>query len=267
METRRLKNIAILILLLLNALLLFLMVYQNEQGRRVARDAADELNALFAAEELSLSEKIDPTMEPLSPLLPIRKTETSSEIAAFLLGEVISEQSEGGGIFSYISRFGTVQFRSGGGFDTVRFVRPIEDADAFVREFCDMFGYADLSGTIAKGNGSVTAVKYIAGVPVYGCTVTLTFEGGYLTGVVGAYVDSDDAETDTREHLSCMSALIRFFDFRREEGVVCSEIKDVQCVYQLQSTGGTPQLQPLWVIETDTYSYLVDGFTGAVTRK
>ena len=267
METRRLKNIAILILLLVNAFLLFLLAYQELQARRVEREAMSELVHLFATEELELSSRADLLLESLVPLSPVRSAETEAQIAAFFLGESVAEQSEGGGIVSYTSSVGTIQFRSNGGFDTMRFMRPVEDVDAFVQDFCSKFDYGDIVGSAENGSGSYTAVKEIDSVSVYGCTVTLTFRDGYLVGAVGAHVDANDAQADNSNYLSCMSALVRFFDHRRAQGVVCSAIESVQCVYRLQSSGGTPQLVPLWVVETDTYTYLVDGITGDVSRK
>lgn len=267
METRRLKNIAILILLLLNALLLLVLIYQDVQGEKVKREAVDAMAALFAAEDLSFARDADPTIESLSPLLPVRQSEAEGKLASFLLGETITGQSEGGGIVSYSAQAGILQFRSSGSFDSVRLRRPVADADGFVQEFCNVFGYADPDGTIVDGSGKVTIEKRIALVPVYGCTVTLTFENGFLTSVVGAYVDTDNAQADAREHLTCMSAMLRFFDYRRAEGVVCSVIEEIWCAYQLQNAGGTPQLRPIWVVETDTHAYLVDGLTGEVSRK
>lgn len=265
METKRLKNIAILILLLLNVFLVILLVYQDLQTRRVDRAAVNELRSLFAAEELTLSNEVDPMLDAFAPIVPVRSTETEAEIAAFLLGQAVSAHSEGGGIFSYTSEFGSVQFRSGGGFDAARLAYPVEDPTEFTRLFCEKFGYGDLQGDLSDG-GSYTAVKYIDAVPVYGCTVTFTFRDGCLVSVAGAYVDHRDAQEDKQDYLQCMSALIRFFDYRREEGVVCSVIESVQCVYQLQSNLGSPRLCPLWVVETDTYTYLVDGLTGEVSR-
>ena len=55
METRRLKNIAILILLLLNAFLLLLLGYQYLQAEEAARDTREQLSVLFASQELELS--------------------------------------------------------------------------------------------------------------------------------------------------------------------------------------------------------------------
>lgn len=266
METKRLKNIAILILLLVNAFLLFLVIYQDVQTRRVQKEAADQLYALFASEELTLSSEVDLMGRVLTPLLPVRETEMEAEIAEFLLGDTVSSQSEGGGIISYSSQHGTVQFRSGGGFDTVRFVRPVDDPKVFFESFISEFGYSDMGGEVMNGSGSYTAVKYISSVPVYGCTVTFTFEDSCLVAAAGAYVDQRNMDEDTQDSLECVSALISFFDYRREEGAICSTIESVECVYRLQNTRGVPQLCPLWVVETDTYTYLVDGLSGEVSR-
>lgn len=267
METKRLKNIAILILLLLNAFLLFLLIYQDMQGKRAQQAAVGEMKTLFAAEGLTITQDSVRPGDAL-PLLDLaRRAESEAEIAEFLLGTAVEAQSEGGGIYGYSVEGATVRFRSGGGFDTVRLMRPVEDAEVFMRQFCARFGYEEITGEAVDGTGKLTAMRYADGVPVYGCTVAMTFENGVLVGALGAHIDTDDASEAGDEPLDCMSALVRFFDFRREAGVVCSEIRSVKCVYQLQSTAGSPRLLPVWVVETDTYTYIVDGVSGAVSRK
>ena len=59
METYRLKNIAILILLLLNGCLLLLLGYQNLQAMRAETDTAGQLEALYAANQLKLGSGVD----------------------------------------------------------------------------------------------------------------------------------------------------------------------------------------------------------------
>lgn len=267
METRRLKNIAILILLLLNGFLLLLLGYQELVGLHAEQEAMAELKVLFASEELTLDLESSSVGRSLSPLTLARKMESEASIAAFLLGETASMRSEGGGIYSYSTNTGTVQFRLGGGFDTVRFSRPVEDAQTFVRQFCDKFGYEDISGELVNGSGSLTATQYVARVPIFGCEVTLTFENGSLVSAAGAHIDLGDAQTEREEPLSGVSVLARFFDHRNREGIVCREVNGLMCVYQLQSGSDLPRLLPVWIVETDTYSYLVDGMTGRVSRK
>jgi len=119
METKRLKNIAILILLLLNGFLLALLGYQELQAVQASRTAKEELEALFTTEELTLSFDSGVMEQSLSPLTLTRQMETEGRIAAFILGEVVPSESQGGGIHGYQTELGAVQFRAGGGFDTV----------------------------------------------------------------------------------------------------------------------------------------------------
>ena len=266
METRRLKNIAILILLLLNAFLLLLLGYQDMQARNVEREAVERLEALFATEGLSLKMDERDLGEVLTALTLARKTESEASIATFLLGEPAPVFSEGGGIYSYTTDAGTVQFRSGGGFDTVRFSRSVGNAQEFVRLFCDKFGYEDITGDLVDGTGSVTATQYVARVPILGCEITMVFEDHCIVSAAGAHIDLSDAKIERGETLSNISALMRFFDYRRQEGVVCSEINSLQCVYQL-NTGSSSRLLPVWIVETDIYRYLVDGISGEIMRE
>ena len=116
-ETYRLKNIAILILLLLNGFLLLLLGYQYLQARRSETDTAGQLQALYEANELKLSLQIDLEEQSLTPLNLTRRSETERAIASWLLGSDAASASQGGGIYSYEGDHGTIQFRAGGSFD------------------------------------------------------------------------------------------------------------------------------------------------------
>ena len=119
-ETYRLKNIAILILLLLNGFLLLLLGYQYLQARRSETDTAGQLQALYEANELKLSLQIDLEEQSLTPLNLTRRSETERAIASWLLGSDAASASQGGGIYSYEGDHGTIQFRAGGSFDGSR---------------------------------------------------------------------------------------------------------------------------------------------------
>ena len=86
METYRLKNIAILILLLLNAFLLTLLGYQHMQSRHSDSDPAEQLRVLFPGNQLSLADSVDPLQPVLSPMTLSRNTETEADMADMLLG-------------------------------------------------------------------------------------------------------------------------------------------------------------------------------------
>ena len=266
METRRLKNIAILILLLLNAFLLLLLGYQYLQAEEAARDTREQLSVLFASQELELSAQADLSQSPLSPLVLSRHQEGEAAMAESLLGGPVTVASQGGGIVTYTGEAGSIQFRSGGGFDGGELTRDVEDAAGFVREFCQNYGYKDVDIQLTGGDGSVTAQQYVAGVPIAGCGLTLMFQDGMLTAVSGAHISLEGAATEESEPLNCVTALVRFLDYRRAAGVVCSRVEDISCVYQLQSSPSSLRLVPLWRIDTDTYAYYVDCASGSVVR-
>lgn len=267
METRQLKNIAILILLLLNGFLLVLLGYQDLQAMQASRKAAEEMKDWFASEELVLALSSDVLEDSLAPLTLSRQMDRESRVAAFLLGQAPPAENQGGGINSYRSSVGTVQFRAGGGFDTVQLNLPVGDIRAYTEQFCDRLDYEDVTYQTENNVTTVTAMQYVAGVPIFGCNLTLRFEGGHLTYAAGAHIDLGDAVTDSVDYLDCVSALVRFLDYRRNAGIVCSEVRGVRCVYQLNSTATPPRLLPVWEVETDTYIYLVDGISAQVTRK
>ena len=150
METYRLKNIAILILLLLNGFLLLLLGYQYLQARRAETDTAGQLQALYEANELKLSVQIDLEEQSLTPLNLSRRSETERAIASWLLGSEAAAASQGGGIYSYEGDHGTIQFRSGGSFDGSRLTLPVDDITEFCRQFCQQFGYEDLQFQVQK---------------------------------------------------------------------------------------------------------------------
>ena len=266
METFRLKNIAILILLLLNAWLLVLLGYQYLQTRQADSGVEESLRALYESGGLALDPSADLLEEAMPPLTLSRRVETEAQMASALLLEEAEAVSQGGGIYSYSAGTGTIQFRSGGSFDGTDLRCPADNPAEFAQSFCGRFGYAELVLQEDEGEVAVTAVQHLLGVPVYGCGLTLRFEDGFLTAVSGSHVSSEDAVTEPGEQLSCATALLRFLDFRAAAGVVCSEVRTVRCVYELQSSSAALRLRPLWQIDTDTYRYFVDCASGAVTR-
>ena len=264
METYRLKNIAILILLLLNVCLLLTLGYQKLQSMQMESRTAEQLRELYQASQLSLGTEIDLFQQPLGPLTLSRKAATEQDIASALLGGETTAASQGGGIYSYEAASGTIQFRAGGSFYGVRLHVPVSDIRTFAEDFCRRFGYEAPAVQQENGSGSAVAGQMVSGVSVANCGVELYFEDGILTSVTGAHVSLEDAAIEPGERMTCVTALVKFLDYRNASGVVCSEVVDARCVYQLQGTS-IARLLPAWEIETDTYIYYVDCETGEIS--
>lgn len=263
METYRLKNIAIVILLLLNACLLLMVGYQNLQSLRTEQRAEEQLRELYQASQLSLAGNFDLSQPPLDALALSRQAETEQSIASALLGGEAVSTSQGGGIYSYETEHGSIQFRAGGSFYGSRLDVPVEDPEEFSKDFCRRFSYEAPQFQLTDGSGSVYAGQLLGGVQVSNCAVELFFEQGRLTSVAGAHVTLENAAAEPGEQMTCITALVKFLDYRNASGVVCSEVTDVRCVYQLQNASAL-RLAPAWSIETDTYTYYVDCETGEV---
>lgn len=267
METYRLKNIAILLLLLLNGSLLLLVGYQQLQERRTEQETAQRLWELCEASQLALSGSLDLTSPPLPTLVLSRQAETEQAMASCLLGSGAAAASQGGGIYSYEAASGSIQFRAGGSFYGSRLAVPVDDVETFCQDFFRQFGYADAQFQVEEGTGTVTASQKAGGVSVSGSGVTLSFEEGVLESVTGSHVSLDSASADTlAAEMTCVTALVRFLDYRNASGAVCSEVRDIHCVYQLLGAA-SPRLVPVWQIDTDTNTYYVDCLTGEITGK
>lgn len=267
METYRLKNIAIVLLLLLNGSLLLLVGYQSLQERRAEREAAQRLRELCAASQLDLDSGLDLTRQPLSALVLSRRAETEQAMASCLLDGEAAASSQGGGIYSYETDAGSIQFRAGGSFYGSRMAVPVEDAESFCQAFFRQFGYEEPHFLLEDGTGSVTAVQKVGGVDVSGSGVSLTFQEGTLVSVTGSHVGLESASPEAGgAEMTCVTALVRFLDYRNASGAVCSEVRDVHCIYQFHGAAA-PRLLPVWQIDTDTNTYFVDCQTGEVTGR
>ena len=266
METYRLKSIAIVFLMLLNGCLLLMVGYQELQALRTERRAEERLRELYQASQLALGEEVELSQQPLGALSLSRHAASEQAIAAALLGGETASTSQGGGIYSYEAARGAIQFRAGGSFYGVRLDLPVEDIEEFARDFCQRFGYDSPRLQLENGSGSVVAGQLAGEVSVANCGVELYFEEGRLTSVSGAHVSLENAASEPGEKMSCITALVKFLDYRNASGAVCSAVLDARCVYQLQGAS-SPRLLPVWEIRTDTYTYYVDCETGEVSGK
>ena len=265
MESRRLKNIIILILALLNVCLLASLAIRVSAEHASRRQAREQLVSLFAAAGVSLDADLISNETPPSSLTLIRDETEEQSLAAYLLGGTPVRTDQGGGIFGYTEERGAAQFRSNGSFDAVC-DRPLKDLTDYFQEFCDTYGYEELAISLEDGTGTVTAVQYYQDYPVIGCTVTFTVEGGVLKRAIGTHLpDSGATPVAGEEPLSALSALAAFLNTIRE-GAVGTAVTDLYLCYELQSTTtALMTLAPAWCVVTDTASYYVNCITGAVS--
>ena len=266
MESYRLKNIVILILLILNLFLFVLLVHYRFQSERTRQSMLEELSELFTANAISLSEDLDLDTTPLASLSVQRNLDTEGAIASMILGESTTAEHQGGGIYSYTGTYGTIHFRSSGNFDyNPATPQPVADPLDFCETFCETYGYRQ-TGTFSGDSGTYTATQYLGEYPIYNSTVSFQFRSGGLISLSGSYVSTaNPAATPTS--LTAVDALMQLLDYRNETGIVCNSIQDIVPVYELQSgPSASQQLAAKWQITADAYQYYVDCTTGDIIR-
>lgn len=266
MKASRLKTIVIVILLLVNAFLLFLLLSRRAEQTQAYERTVEQLCELFARSGVSFDRALLPENSDVYALSPERSSTREMAFAKALLGGEPSLLDSGGGISRYSSSLGSCSLRSGGTVDAM-LSRPLDDAAQFSRELFRSFGYEEVSSSLSGGSGSVTGMRRGKNGPIYNAALTLTFSDSTLTGVSGTFL-SDLDEGRRTDGLDAISALVHFLDYCGVSGVVCTEVSALDSGYLLQSSASAPlRLIPVWRITTDVNNYYVNCKTGEVTRE
>ena len=269
MNTARLKNIVIIILLLANAFLLVLLTSRRAEEHSAYERSLEQLSKLYRTNGIALDKTlIERAAAELLSVEPARDPAAEQSLAEGIIGSVSSIDS-GGGIYRYYNAddpgSGFCLIRSGGAVEAT-LNRPVDDPEEFCSDLCAPYGYL-LYETLNDGRSTtVTAHRLLNELEVFNCSLSFSFTGGTLKSVSGLFLPpvSTDAETTP---LDVVTALVRFLDYRSSAGVVCTEIVSLSGGYLLQSTTSAPlQLVPVLRVETDVYSYYVNAVTGEVTR-
>ena len=267
MDAYRLKNITILILVILNLFLLGIWGRHLWQDRSSQRRMEQELRQFCSDQGLHLAEDIDLVPPPHASLSLNRSLEAEAQMAAFILEEEVAAQDEGGGIYSYTGRLGTVRFRSNGTFSYTPRNHPVSSSEAMSNSFCDTFGYDITLRNHSEQEEILTATQIADGKSVYNSFVTFLFTDGKLTSLSGTYISPTDSTILRENTVTRTTALVRILDYLLPSGMIFSELVSIHPVYELQSTAASPlQLAAKWEITTDTGRFYVDCSTGAITR-
>lgn len=265
MKTSRLKSTVIVILVLANAFLLVLLISRRAQERGARERTVTQLVQLYTANGVELSPTLVSTEEARHPSVdPARDLDAEAAFAEALLGPCTVEDV-GGGIYRYVSGGSQCLLRASGAIEAA-LDREVDDPEAFFEGLFAAYGYAALSSDLTDGSGTVTAVRMPQGAMIFNAELTLTFFENRLRTVTGFFVPT--FETDGRaEGIDGVTALVRYLDYSKTSGEVCTVVTDVRSGYLLQSTASASQrLIPVWGITTDVSEYYVNALTGEVTH-
>jgi len=268
METQRLKNIIILVLALLNVFLLVLLLHFRWQEKTSEQLLTERIYHLYESSGLGLAEEEKLSLDSAAPqsLTLQRSLSHESAIAAWLLEEEVAGEHQGGGIYTYATPSGTVTFRSNGAFDYAPADCTVSSPMEYSEAFCREFGYRIDHHSISGNSGTITAERMLEDVAVYNGTVSFLYENGKLISLSGYCFSTAGSVAAEAQQLSASDALVKFLDYRKVSGAVCSAVTGVDRVYDLHSAGQVTTLVAKWQVSTDTYRYYVDCSTGDISR-
>lgn len=269
MEWRKLKNIILIILVVLNVALLALIggpklenSYQTAQGSRNAEIFLEQKG-------IDLSNAAIPDPQVLLPMVVERDTEEEARLAGQLLGEETQQENRGGEVYRYTSALGAVQFHSDGSFwaqltpEQFPVGRDPKEAALAVLE---LLGF---SGSVtAQEENSVTVCQQWESARLFSQQATVLWNGTGITEITGGRRLYGTPVADSgRQTIDRPTALIDFYNGLNRLGDVCSRVDAITPGYtSAVSLNKLTTLTPVWRITTDTGVYQLDLVSGSLDR-
>ena len=270
MNSVKVKNFIILVLLLVNAVLLSVFVTDYARERELAGAAVEGAAALLEENGISVSPDADLSYRSRAALTATRRLPSEAEKAAALLGDC-SVSDEGGNILVYTGERGQAKFRGTGSFEILIYSAafygrdPLEQARSVAESLGLETAREPLSMELdeANGDGSIVLACTVDGAEVLNCRLSFTMVGGNVRMVMGTRVLDDIAEGGAEDGLDVPTVLMRFLSIVRERGHVCSELTGLELCYAMNANvAGEGELTPVWRIDTDTGSFYINAVTG-----
>lgn len=248
MNTARLKNIVILILLLANAFLLVLLFSRRAEENASHERSVAQLTALLNADGIAFdSALLDGLPDTVLSVQPARDLAAEQALAEGIIGSVTSIDS-GGALEAAVSR-------------------AVDDPAEFCADLCVPLGYRTFDVLSDGARTVITASRFVGELEVCNASLIFTFSGSTLTTVTGTFLPPIDTSESGETALDAVTALVRFLDYRNASGAVCTGITWLSAGYLVQSTTSAPlQLVPVLRVDTDVYSYYVNIVSGEVSR-
>ena len=270
MEGSKLKNIAILILVLTNLCLLGFVLQRELQDRYFRWQArSNAIQLLTEQKGVDLDESQVPEQVRLRPQTVTRDLEREGILAAQLLGDGVQTENRGAGVYRYFNERGSLQFHSDGTFSGEFVPGAFSVGESREQGCLAILEQLDIQGEVVESGGDTLTVRQLwEGVPLFNQQVTLELTDGYLTAMTGGRRLIGEPEDDpTRRTVSAATALIEAYNGINALGYVCSRIDGITQGY-VSSTAlnGPMTLTPTWLVTTDTGEYQLNTVTGELSR-
>ena len=265
MDTRRIENIIIAILVLLNVFLLAIVLTDHAQARRSERETAKTAVELLAANGIDVGEDVTFAQKTPAVCTVLRDFDREAEQMEALIGANGMEDL-GGSIHFYRSERGQAVLRGTGEMDLLLNAGSVPVKGGMEKTAERFLADADIAGLFRSTSASDESVECCClwnELPVYNARLTFDFSGNDLFMVTGTMLFTEASESSTEGVMDAVSVLMRFVEIVRSEGFICSRLDALTPGYLMSVTvSGESTLTPVWHIETDTGELYVNALSG-----
>lgn len=270
MEWPKLKNIILIILAVTDLFLLSLVGLRDWNSSRYQAEVRQDALKLLEKNGIQMEEGLLPRDACLPVATVTREQEKEIEALSQSLGEG-SEVAQGGGQYHYTGTKGEAYLRNRGGFfiSLASGAYPAEgEIGQHAADTLSLMGFEGLVVSVEgdETEGEVELMQLWEGIPVRGCSATVSYEQGELVAISGVWLNGTPVLAGELE-LSAVTGLLRFLEEFADTGDVCNQILTMQVEYQYStSLTKASVLLPVWFFETDTGCYHLDITAGQLEK-
>lgn len=272
MEWRKVKNIIILLLLLVNGFLLVLVWARRSEALQYEQTAMTQAIQALANQGIEVEWEALTSADGLFALSLERDAEREEQLVQALLGETAEGDNRGGGLYIYQGQRGEVSLRPGGELSATLYEDERWQTDEPAAHAAELLRQMGVEGEqISCDERTQTTVVMFGqlweGMRLFSNVLTFTYREGRLQSITGSLLVSGTVTREPGEVLSLPTALMRFLDNILDSGDVCSVVLSMKAGYRAsQSFSGVTRLSPTWLISSNTADYYLDASTGTLTR-
>lgn len=269
MDSVKVKNFIILVLVIVDLALLVLVVRDAARGSEQRKEAIEGAREVLLSHGISVSEDADLGEREGSSYSVSRSDEAERLAAEAIFGEV-EVIDRGGGIVMYSAVSGEVTFRGAGGLEMQYYgisAPETDEPEKLALEMSRTLGaeaYSEDISSVTEGETTTVSVGCSwMGSRIVNCELNYAFKGGKLLYVSGSRPLGESSSERLEEIIDVPTVLMRFIELTQQQGHVCSMLEELELCYLYSGTAsGGGSLSPVWQLRTDTGYFYINAITG-----
>ena len=273
MSVAKTKNLAIVLLVIINIFFLTFIIIDNIADARSERLALENACAALRAGGIEIDQENIKTGSGISTMRTVRADEAEELIARAVLGSV--DMTDLGVIYLYENPSrGTAEFASAGDFEILLNKGVVTGVNNKLREIQKILRDMKLETSSVELTGDLEHEVYSVvcaykGLNIFNCMIEFIWDGDDLKVIKGRYVTGSEPAENGVELSSVSTAMLGFLAAVRDEtreDIEGAHIYGIEPGYRHRVIGafGEGEIEPVWLITTDTGRFIIDSTTGEI---